>query len=159
MNHKKLCDLLLNHHGCQIVTFVSVTKPQLKKDAPFDNLIKVAKINGLTHWNYENSVNNQRIREDKNPDFIALERSWGIRQNNSPFVTHKNNLYLEVKVQNPIQVSYFDGNKQIPNEQVEKYLVKSESKRQNLDKPVVLRDYNINNIKQFTMNGQSYFIN
>ena len=94
------------------VTIVSRTEPAMRKtDNPFvGKLFKVSKVSGTINWQYGHEVNRQREREggfdivDGQPVvatvevFKAHDRKWGTRIENSPFVEHNGQHYLEVKV-------------------------------------------------------------
>ena len=137
--------------GARVVSFIARTKPEMRKtDNPYwERVTKVSKVVGMVNWIYQNSVNRQRIREDSEPDFEALPRSWGERIHGKPFVTHKDNLYLEVKVESAIQTQYFVDGVPVEREVIAEWLrPSSEPIRQELEKPVILRDYKLENIRQ-----------
>ena len=131
---------------------------------------KVSRVNGIVGgWNYTNSVNNQRIRESNAqtveeveavPEFEALPRAWGERLPKTGLVQYKENFYVEVKVQNSLETEYFiDGVPATPEqvEELKKYFPKkTEGARQQVEKPVILRDYAVENIKSVKMHGTLY---
>jgi hypothetical protein len=141
--------------GARMVTFVAKTVPKMvKTDNPFwGHVHKLSEVNGCINWIYQNSVNRQRLREDKEPDFIPAPRAWGQREWRTPFVTHNGKKYLEVKVEKSIQHTYtLHG--QLVSKEVEEliklYLTPhSKAHRQQLDKDVILRDYTLDNIRHF----------
>jgi hypothetical protein len=139
--------------------------------------------NGMINWQYEAAVNRQREREGNEPDFEAMPRKWGTRIHGTPWVTHKGKTYLELKLQNVYSVEYIDANgnpyqpvyipfgyhpkhDQITNfsgvellAPIQDYLKpKSKNSRQQLDKEIILRDYTLTNIIEFTWGGISHQI-
>lgn len=148
-----------------IVTFAAKTIPPMRKTKnPYlGRVYKIARVNGIIGiWSYTNSVNLQRSREDKESNFEAITRTWGARIPRTPFVAHKEKLYLETKVQKSSSVLYLDGKiatkKQLTH--INKFLQKKEgeSRRQQVDKEIVLRDYDLNNITHLQLNGEVYEI-
>ena len=157
--------ILSRRRSAQMVTFVAETVPRMRMtDNPFrrNRDTKIARVNGVINWIYANSVNRQREREDKRPDFVPLERTWGERLRGLPFVAHVKDgvrrLYLEVKVQKSIYHEYrIDGVPATPEQEeiIEGFLYPhQESARQRLDNPVILRDYTLPNIKQIATGGE-----
>jgi hypothetical protein len=145
-----------------IVTFVANTEPDMRKtDNPYLGCRKIARVNGIIKFTYESCVNRQRVRESQPltldgyvEHFTSLPRRWGVRVHGTPFVTHNGNTYLETKVSNWLEVQYRLGNHIIPEEDIGPFLKDShESSRQGVDKKVILRDYNLVNIKQIAIGG------
>jgi hypothetical protein len=70
---------------------------------------------------------------------------------------HADELYLELQCREPSMVKYLQAGKEIPLEEIQQYLrEKNEGGRQQVDSPVVLRDYKLVNIRHLTFNGQLY---
>jgi hypothetical protein len=92
---------LLERKGTTFVTIVAETDPKLRKRGnPYAGRVtKRSRVNGAIGWIYGNGVNRQRIREGLDPDFEAFPRKWGERIKGTPFVEHKGNTYLELKVE------------------------------------------------------------
>lgn len=163
---EQLAELLANVRGAQMVSIVAKTIPTMRKtDNPhWGNCFKLAHVNGVIGWKYENSVNNQRIREEQPTDesgavlhFTAEPRTWGERLHN-PLVEKDGQFYLELKVQKSVQHQYQNNQGEtIPHNEVQPFLrTRGESKRQQVDKPVILRDYKLSNIKAINMEGTTY---
>lgn len=165
---QQLQAMLAVKKGARIVTLTTITHPELKKTAPKElrDVVKISRINGIVNFNYANAVNRQRYREGKEADFTPKKRTWGTRLDGLPFVSHINKegqhkLYLEVKVERVISSEYHTNDGLL----LEKYkltpfLKKKESNAdyQGLDKEVVMRDFDINNIATVTIDGQSYVL-
>lgn len=161
MTHTELRDLLLSIDGATFVSFSSITDPSWArtKGNPYVGKVKKhSRVNGVINWVYENAVNRQRKREGLEADFEAHPRKWGQRLAGTPFVVHKGKVYLEVKVESCRKPEYFDqdGNPVDP-ELLKPWLRQSDdSGRQEVEKPVILRDYTLDNITSITCNGNVY---
>lgn len=182
INRDEMRDILYRARGATPVTFIAVTKPELKggKGCPLYGLIKIAKVNGLTNFHYERSVNRQRTREGEESDFKAQARSWGVKlftengrmlpltcnlKDVEPNVTEDDvrqippsNLYMEVKVENTLGHKYILNGNDVPDSEVNQYLRGGSSSRQGLDKPVVIRQYALNTIQELAMNGKKFVV-
>lgn len=159
MSHE--IEKIFDKSNATFVSFVAKTKPKMKKKGnPFTdkNVEKVAKVRGIVNFRYQNSVNNQRVRENKEDNFESAPRRWGQRIPKTPFVEHKGNKYLEVKREHVDYTFYIDG-KEIGEDQakiLEQYLYASEPKRQEVDNTVTLRDYKLESIEELNANNQTY---
>jgi hypothetical protein len=163
ISKERLEQLLAQHTSKKttIVSFAAKTIPPMRKTKnPYlGRIYKISRVNGIIGiWVYANSVNNQRLRENSVADFEALERCWGKRIPYSPFVEYNGFLYLETKVQKSSSAIYVDGKlasrKQM--EHISKFLLRKEgeSRRQQLIKEVVLRDYRMDHITHLQLEGQ-----
>ena len=108
----QLVDRLMNLRGAKFTTIVAETDPRmLKTGNPFVGATKISRVNGVVNWIYQNSVNNQRVRENQPLDqqgeiehFSPEPRKWGQRLKHetghvAPLVEHKGKHYLELKVE------------------------------------------------------------
>lgn len=155
-------DTLMNLRGAKPVSLVSVTVPKLRAGNPFGPLRKRSYTNGMINWSYQNAVNKQRDREEIAEPFIAEPRKWGeriIRADGTltPLVQHKGKYYIEMKIEKSLDHTYQDseGNT-IENKLVDVWLPeKKDGGRQEVERPVILRDYSLENIEQLTVNGET----
>lgn len=159
----ELQQILINTKGSKFVGFVALTVPDMKKtnNPYFNTLQKETSIyNAIINWTYETSVNKQRIREGKEPDFEALPRVWGSRIKGTPLVEYNGKYYLEVRMGNVKAQRFLNNGIEISKEEIEPFLriKKNEGQRQELDKPIILRDYELRSIKEIKMGGTSYKI-
>jgi len=160
---------ILNIRGCRPLAFVAETTPELRTGNPFGGktrihrLRKLSRVSGMVGFRYENSVNNQRMREGTPVDalgevmeFVAEPRKWGVRREGSPFVDHKGGVYLEVKVERSLGHEYrLDDGTPVDASIVEPWLPsREEGRRQMVDRPVVIRDYKLENLREVTINGE-----
>jgi|MDTC01.1.fsa_nt_gb hypothetical protein len=157
----ELKSALTSRKGASFVTLLAETVPAMRKtNNPFlDRVTKRSRVNGAIGWIYPNGVNRQRIREGGEPDFEAFPRKWGERIKGTPFVEHKGKTYLELKVENVLGTEWFlDGEPISPEdrEAVNAFIpTKVEGARQQVENPVILRDYNLANIREITFDGMT----
>ena len=101
---------------------------------------------------YENMVN-RRLAEEGKDSFQLSPRTWGERVPSTPFVTHKGKVYIEtIFLRAPKNIEYFCDGVTIEPENIPGLPVKkSEGTQGNLDRKVIIRTYDINNIKSLRM--------
>lgn len=171
---KQLIDLMSGINKSFDCEIIAETQPEHRKytqegilNPYYKNLIKRAKVAGIVNWIYQNEVNLQRIREGKIPDFEAEPRRWGDRLQNSPFVVYLKNrqkspdFYLEMQIKKIKNLQYFysEGKhkSRLDYDEIAPFLVPpNEPIKQQLDSPVILRDYNIKNIRTISFLGEVY---
>jgi hypothetical protein len=166
---KELEAIVESKRGASFVTIIANTAPDFVggKSSPMYGVRKTAKVNGMINWSYRNAVDNQRAREEQPLNangevewFEPEPRKWGERLHDEvgrllPTVEHKGNKYLELKVQKSIGYMYFRNNLRVPTEEVNAHLrEKVEGRRQQVDNPVILRDYKLENIKAMRIDGE-----
>lgn len=160
--------------GSTAIAIQTETIPELlKKDritkepCPYEDgdISKIGIMGGLIGCSYENSVNNQLGREDKNLDFNAQERKWGTLSSNKVLVHHVNKkgqekYYLQILVKSSEKPIYLWGNSEIDVEELRPYLpVSNTPKTQDeLEKKITLRDVDLANIKRIKLLGELYVI-
>lgn len=127
-----------------------IIPPMRKTNNPFYGEIEEYMIvEGIIAFNYQNRVNSQRIEEMLPPTFKSAPRQWGIRVRNSPLVYHNKKFYLEVMCQELIfrEYRYIGTNIPVDELDVEPFIIKGgESARQQLDNPIICRDFALENI-------------
>lgn len=107
---------------------------------------------------YENMVQRRLIDEGKDPtDFVLSPRTWGERIPETPFVTHKNQMYLEVIFLRVGKIQYFVDDVEAPPEllsAIEGLMDEVQKPEQGgLENKVVLRTFNFASIKAITIDG------
>lgn len=156
----KLIAVLGSVKGATFATLVTKTDPRLKKTGnTLGTVHKVSRVNVTLGFQYENAVNRQRTREGNENEFHAEPRAWGVKI--SPmFVAHEGKTYLETKVERSLGHSFQDADgKEIPAEKVEPFLpTRSKSARQETEKEVRVRDYNLESIVGLTIGGEEYIV-
>lgn len=148
---------LMERKGTSFVTIVAVTDPRMRKrDNPYAGRVqKRSSVNGVVGWIYQNSVNRERVREDLEADFEAHPRKWGERIKGTPFVEHKGNTYLELKVERVLSTEYLLDGEPVDREVIAEWLParKAEGARQEVENPIILRDYRLDSITEITFDG------
>ena len=172
MTKADLVDVLMTRKGAFFSTIVAETDPRMKKTGnPFVGAMKISRVNGLFNWIYENAVNRQRIKENQPLDaagevehFDAAPRKWGTRVKRedgtvTPLVEHKGQYYIEMKVEKSLGYEYRKDGATLDSKAVEAFLPeRKEGARQEVENPVILRDYSIESIRQITLDGIVYEI-
>ncbi len=159
ISRPQLVQTLQKRKGAQVISIVTETDPG-KSKAHKGQCLKRSYVNGMIGWHYVNAVNRQRGREGNAEDFQVKPRKWGVRVKGTPFVEHKGNLYLEMKVEKVFQTQYLIGGVVVPRERVEDHLRlhRPSSPSQGIDKEVILRDYKLESIIQVTLGGNTYMV-
>lgn len=164
--------MLLSLRGARPVSIIAETEPVMRKTGNpwYGNVIKRTVANVFIGFDYSNSVNNARIRENKLTDFEPSLRAWGsrlVRQDGTltPLVEHRGKLYLETRFlsNRAPEVYYFWRKPGEPLTSAEIDRIKtffpeksSNAAHQGLNEEVILRDYALENIKRMTLNGEIY---
>lgn len=88
-SHKTICKVIAECKGARAASIIAHTQQTLtggKSNPFFGRVTKIAHVNGMINWLYENAVNKQRLREEQPTDdegaiepFIAEPRPWGKR--------------------------------------------------------------------------------
>lgn len=146
---------LMKFKSSTIVSFVSRTVPVMRKtDNPyFGRIIKETRVNGVIRWDYQTAVNKQRVRELKEPTFESEPRAWGERVPGTPLIQHKDLFYLEVKVERASSVYLTDDGSEVALDDLKPFLPKKGEGRQEVEKPVILRDYRLDHIIKIIWHG------
>lgn len=152
-------------------TIVMETVPKMNKKGREDKLpnpyegfiIKRTKAHVLFKFDYENSVNNQRIREGKDADFVAQGRVWGNHLENSTLISNGDKLYAQFKYNKPPTDSkYIDTRtgQEVNKDLLKQYLppVSAGSNTQNLDNEVGMATVRCSNIKELVVNQHHYVL-
>jgi len=159
-----LVDRFLARRGAMPITFTAETAPDMRKTGnPYVGATKIAQVNGIGgSWNYGTAVNNQRGREDKPMDFVPHARKWGVRVTHADgkltgLVEHKGAYYLEVRVGSSLHHEYRFNGAVLDGNLIHPFLAqKREGSRQEVDNPIIVRDYKIENLRQITMDGETF---
>ena len=107
---------------------------------------------------YNNMVKKRLAAEGKNPESFQLgPRVWGERMPDTPFIQHKNELYVEVIfLRAPKIVRYFFDGVAIAKEAIFGLPVdKAEGGQGGLDDKVIIRTYKLASLKAIKMGGLS----
>lgn len=110
---------------------------------------------------YNEMVKRRLVAEGKNPaDFVLSPRAWGVRDQGAPFVRHNGKLYLEVIFLSAGEVEYHvDGKKVDPKTITGLDLSpKQEAEQGGLVDKVIIRTYDVANIRTITINNHQYVL-
>ena len=144
---------------CTAVSLDIETEPKMRVTGnPFLGVKKINAISGLIGFIYQNSCNNQLNREDKEQDFVPQPRKWGVLDGN--LVRHDGKIYVQIKVQSSDTPVYMLNGRRIDKSELTPFLVVSKKPhtQDNMDKEVVVRDVNMDNIRAIRMLGEEYII-
>jgi len=148
---------LAERKGASLVSLVAATEPSMRKRGnPYHgHITKYANVLGMINWRYEASVNRQRTREGQPADFEAVPRAWGLRVEGTPFVVYQDKLYLELKVERPLNHYYQRSDGEIISDQrLAPWLPARPKPKQGVEKPIILRDYQVDHLVAVAHGGE-----
>lgn len=164
--------MLFNLKGAKIVTLHTLTDARLRKTSkvdktiknPYFNVKKLSVVNGLFNVSYENCVNNQLGRENKENDFESAPRQWGQKVNDSKvLLQHVNkdgeyNQYFQFNPRQHISTVYVDENGNVLDKSlIEDFISdKKPSSRQGTNKEIIWRTYKVGSILGVSVNKTFY---
>ena len=123
-------------------------------------MVKQVVLNGVVGFDYEHSVNLQRDRENVDEQFEAKPRAWGTLMEGRKFVEHKDNYYLQLKVENSSHPVYIFDDKVIEKTELEPWMGKPrQSSTQGVEKDIIIRDIKLSNVKTITFGKEIYKLN
>lgn len=106
---------------------------------------------------YENMVKKRLEKEGKNAESFQLSaRAWGERLQNSCFVEHKGEKYLEVIFLGKPRSFYTLDGIEIDKKDIEGLEEKQEGNQGGLDDKVIIRTYNCKNIRKIRIDKKEY---
>lgn len=170
VTRNELAEKIKTVTGSTIVKMVSHTEVRMNKTAnPYLGATKVSTINGSLGWNYENVVNNQLERENKEREFSAQPPKGKLHTDCKHFLIDEKTgtkTYLvifplpkseERKLEEPTR--YFFKGKEIDKEVLTPFLVKSyKPQSQGTDKAIIYRTYNFDNIVSMRLLSEDYIV-
>jgi len=159
----QLVSMLQNwNYGAQPAAVQYSTTPKLNKEgkARFGDVTRIANIGIMLGYNYTNSVNNQRERENEMRDFMAQQLWRGKGKRLSPCLsTHveKGTFYMSYKAQQTFKSFHFDSVLNlIPIALLKPYFPVNNYASQGTDKPVYHREISIDNIRRLKFKKTTY---
>lgn len=141
----------------KIVQLITKTKPTLlkkhpytKEPIPFQNVTRLSQRRGFVGVNYQNVVNNQRIRENKIPNF-SPNSLWNNKGTHfSPLLVQHidtKKLYLPLFPQGISQDKWMNNDQEISHSELIPYFPKkSKSNTQDTDKEIYWRIFDLDSI-------------
>ncbi|MDD4389678.1 MAG: hypothetical protein PHW03_02625 [Eubacteriales bacterium] len=154
-----LITLVNSATGASFISLDMKSEAKMRKTGnPYVGAVKEVTLSGQINFDYANAVNNQLEREGNATagTFTAQARAWGTREGN--WITHNGNHYLTIKVQNSSDPVFFFEGKRVDKTVLEPFLIESKKPhtQAELDKPVTVRDVNINNIRSIRLFNEEY---
>lgn len=164
INTLQLVELLNKVEKSTIINMVTETTVRMNKTGnKFYNLVKkISNQNVIIGNTYENRVNNNLEREDKDRNFEVSKNNVG--EHFSKVVLYNENtkkFYLQYERFNEVKpkVFYSFNDNEIDYNLFKDYIVKSSNySNQNLDNTVKVMSVTLNNIKELSMFGKKYII-
>jgi len=167
MTIQQFVDMLLERPGSTILTLHSTTPQKDKLKVKWFNeggsdVFLQQEVNGNVNYRYEDAVNRQRAREGRPQDFVAEPRQWGERIPHTPFVKHRDNFYVTVKIRSTKVRGYVDGplttGNRIDKPADEYWRARSNSSRQGVDNQIITRDFRLDHVTAVTIRGEKHDI-
>jgi hypothetical protein len=164
MNKEQIIFNAINDGGS--ATFATIIANVEQKMIKTGNPLRKANITKLVNYKfllnavYQNAVNNQRIRESKDANFVA-KGNWHEKvydSKNGAIVRNKtnhDNKYLSGIVENAEVLKYFVDNRKATAEEIaiiKQFKQKSSAKNQGLENEVIFRTIKIEGIKEVRAN-------
>ena len=150
--------------GAQPVSlqYIVSTKLNAEGKRKFGEVTRIANVGGMVGYCYENSVNNQLEREQKEREFVA-QSLWNGKGKRISLAlsTHveKGTFYLTYKAQQTFKSFFFDSALNfIPVALLRPFFPKSNYQKQGTDKPVYHREISVNNVRRFKFKNTTYEI-
>lgn len=160
----QIVDVVKSVKSSTMLSFTAETPADMNKTGnPYFGTIKKNIVAGQVGFFYDNAVNNQLGREEKEMDFEAQKPVWAVGlPDTRNLVTNKagSKYYLYVKIQSAGTPQFFFNGQEIPVETIKPYL-KPHTKphsQDDLSKEVCVRMYGLENIRQINMLGEEYVI-
>lgn len=166
MNEQILKDLMAQVNGSTFISIDTITDVKLTggKKNPFQGRVTkrttgstVMVFQNKTTNAYENMVKRRLEQEGKSQDdFVLGPRMWGTRIENTPFVEHNGQLYLEVIFLKAGKSELLVDGQQYTGEIEGLPAEREESEQGGLSNKVIIRTFKVGSIKAITINKQRY---
>jgi|ERR1035437_8457504 hypothetical protein len=154
--------------GAKFAQLYTETVPDLPKKSPYYGLVtKKQSHNVQLNFSYSNAVNNMRLKEDKEADFVAAAPKWGTRIPGTPIIMHckKNSTVTEAYLMTRVLKSapseyYLDGKfvDDVPTLDAIRgnmNKVYDNKAHQGVEKEVIIRTFKLSSIKAITIDGET----
>lgn len=157
--------------GAKFAQLYTETRIELPMSSIYRNRVtKKQNHNVQLNFSYSNAVNNMRLKEDKEADFVAAAPKWGTRIPGTPIIMHckkgetETNAYLMTRVFKSSPSEYYLDNKfvdDIPTvDAIRGDMNKPYSNKahQGIEKEVIIRTFKLSSIRAITMDGQTHIV-
>lgn len=141
------------------IDLIRIKRPaKMKKSWNGPEISKISICLGIGLSDYKQAVNQQRIAENKDPNFTPQPRKWGTKIAEF-IIEHNGQHYLSVAINKCFATWYEMNGEIIDIKDIKEHLQSSELKksttsRQGLDKPIQYRDIKINSIEELIVDGK-----
>jgi hypothetical protein len=149
----------------EMINLITETIPKMSKTGNpyYGQIVKKSKCNYLLCTDYSKRVNNNRVKEDKENDFVSQTPNGKIHLSPCVLTDEKTEtkLYLFVERFNEVKpkVVYFHNDTPIEKEMIQQFLPKVyESNTQGLDRNVIVNTPLFESIVGFTFRGRKYSV-
>lgn len=164
ISENQLVEMLENQKGATPISLQYKTTPKINKEGKnlFGEVTRLANIQAFLGASYENSVNRQLQREEKDASFEAkpLWKGKGLRVNFS-LAKHieTGKFYMSYLPLKTLRSYHFDQFlNPIPNEVIKQYFYASSNSQQGTEKEIFHREIGIENIMKIKMNKRTYIV-
>jgi hypothetical protein len=152
--------------GCYQVEIDTSTKAKLKggKSNPMQDRVtkktvgaKMMLFSNVGNDAYEKMVKSRMETEGKDPESFELKpRAWGTRIENTPFVEHKGNYYIELYHIESGKTIYFLDDEEINKDEIEGLEDKkvNEDSQGGIANKVIVRTYSMDSIENLTITSK-----
>jgi len=137
--------------GVEALEIETLTLPKTIKGCPYDvSKITVRVVRCGTGLDLATEVEANQAAEGHMPNYSLSPRVWGTKVKGTPFIKHKDEIYLPCIVESNLSVYYIDNDTGdvIPLANITPWLVKTKEpkKQAGLVKKAIYRSYNLNAI-------------
>lgn len=162
ITRREFVDLISQNKGCEAIAIDISSTPRMRKtNNPYLDAVKHVTLSGLIGFDYENSVNNQLTKEGKDATFESQGRTWGVYFN-PYFIVHKDNFYLNLKVQGATEPVFTLNNKEIDAEKLKPFLYEDRTPNTQteagIEKEVIVRTIKVDSVVKLRYKGEEYLI-
>ena len=163
---QELIEMLMNwNFGAQPASVQYITEPKINASgkAIFGTVTKIANVGIMLGYNYQNSVNNQRERENELKNFMAQPLWKGAGERISTALAKhkvKGTFYMSYKSQQTFKSFHFDSVLNfIPIERLKPFFPQSDTgKYQGVENAVYHREIAIENVRKLKFKKTTYEI-
>jgi hypothetical protein len=154
-----IVDSVMSIRGCSAATLTFKTVPTMNKGGRKDKVTgeypnkylgrveKISTINGMVGANYANAV--RKATEDES--FEPGPLPWGERVGESPLITHKGNLYLQIVKPNWGKSEWLVDGRKATDDEIEEIKTYLPNKA---EQEVVVRAFNLNGVQRAAIGGK-----
>ena len=162
ITQKQLREVLLSFKGAKIATIITETVPDMKKtkNPYYGDVVKLTRANVMINTSYSNAIAKKAATQldpalAKKMQPVVQPRTWGKRVDNTCFITHKDNTYLELRFnsKNP-KVVYLNNNtgNEIESDLITPFLTKSAAQ------VIPVCTVNLDNIRGLIVDKTEYIV-